>query len=388
MTRSPVNDFFSGHNASLAWCLFIVLAFGTIMVASASFAADHSAAVGDAFYHTRRHAIHIALSLFIATFIVLVPASTLIARGPSLLFLSIVLLFLVFIPELGKEVNNSRRWLNLGGLSVQPAEFVKLFLIIFVAHYIAHHHHTMPRRAMEFVKPIILTSLIAALIIRQPDFGTAVVVIAIALGMLFLAPVRRTHFLFLSLIVALALSGILMLEGYRVERVVAFMDPWQDRYDSGYQLIESLTAVANGGWLGVGLGDGIQKLSYIPEAHNDFILAVIAEELGFIGLLFVCVLFCLLLRSCFSIAQASHEQGYIAYAFYAYGVGIWIAVQFLINTSVTLGSLPTKGITLPFISAGGSSLMALLCAMALLMRIHYEVSTAAAQFQFARGYGD
>jgi len=386
MKRSITNDFFAGHNQSLCWCLFIVLAFGTVMVASASFVSEHNA-LGDTFSHARRHVMHIALSLVIATFIALVPASKIIKRGGLLAFLSIVLLILVFIPEIGKQVNNSRRWLNLGGFSVQPSEFVKLFLIIFMANYIGHHHDSMANKAMAFIKPLTLTSLIAALIIGQPDFGTAVVVIAIASGMLFLAPVRKTHFLLLSVVFVVVLSAILMLEGYRVERVLAFMDPWQDRYDSGYQLIESLTAVANGGWFGIGLGDGIQKLSYIPEAHNDFILAVVAEELGFVGLLFVCALFCFLVRSCFSIAHYSHAQGFVAYAFYAYGVAIWIAVQFLFNTAVTLGALPTKGITLPFISVGGSSLMALLCAMALLMRIHYEVSSTAQQPQFARGYG-
>ena len=371
------DDFFIGYNKSLSWYVGILLALGVVMVASASY----ELVDGDALHYTSRQLIYIVASLGLATILCFIPASVIFNRGGSLAFLSIILLLLVFLPIIGKEVKGSHRWLDFQFLTVQPAEFVKLFMIIFVADYIARHFTRIPTSWAEFVKPVIVGTIIAALLIIQPDYGTAVVILAIIFGMLFLAPVRLTHFLPLTFSCGVLLSFVMMAEPYRMQRILAFLNPWQDRYDSGFQLVESLIAVKNGGWFGVGLGDSIQKLSYLPEAHTDFILAIIAEELGIISVCILILLFCFLMRCCFSIAQKAYSRGFLAYTYYAYGVGIWIFVQFLINAGVVLGSLPTKGITLPFVSAGGSSLASLILAVALLMRINYEISVPTPQLR-------
>ena len=363
-------DFFIGYNKSLLWYIAILLALGVVMVASASF----GLVADDAFHYTRKQLIYIMGSLGLATVVCFIPASTIFNRGGSLALLSIILLLLVFLPIIGKEVKGSHRWLDFQIATVQPAEFVKLFMIIFAADYIARHFTRIPTDCMELVKPIAAVAVIAVLLIMQPDFGTAVVIIAIIFGMLFLSPVRIKHYLLSALVCGILLLASMGIASYRIQRLHIFTDPWQDRYGAGFQLIESLIAIKNGGWFGVGLGDSIQKLSYLPEAHTDFILAVIAEELGVVGICLLILFFCFLTRCCFLIAKKAYQRGFLAYTYYAYGVGIWIFVQFLINAGVVLGCLPTKGITLPFVSAGGSSLMALVAAIAILMRINYEVS--------------
>lgn len=364
-------DFFVDYNKSMLWYMAILLGLGVVMVSSASV----ELVAGDTLHYTIRKLVYIMLSLGLAAVICLVPASTIFSRGGSLAAISIILLLLVFLPLIGKEAKGSHRWLDFQFFTVQPAEFVKLFMIIFVADYIGRHFTKISTSPWEFLKPLAIGTVVAGLLIFQPDYGTAVVILAIMFGMLFLAPVRLMHFLPLALVCGVVLLLVMMIAPYRMERLLIFMDPWQDRYGAGFQLIESLIAIKNGGWFGVGLGNSIQKLSYLPEAHTDFILAIIAEELGIISLCLLILLFCFLTRCCFLIAQKAYKRDFLTYTFYAYGVGIWIFVQFLINAGVVLGFLPTKGITLPLVSAGGSSLMALIAAMAILMRINYEVST-------------
>ena len=377
------HTFLTDYNKSMLWYIGILLGLGVVMVASASF----ELVAGDSLHYTIRKVIYIMLSLGLAAAICLVPASTIFNRGGSLVFVSIILLLLVFLPVIGKEVNGSHRWLNFQFFTVQPAEFVKLFMIIFAADYIGRHFTRIPTHWLEFIKPLAVGTIVAGLLILQPDYGTAIVIITIMFGMLFLAPVRLRYFLPLTFVCGVALLLLMMIEPYRVERLLIFIDPWQDRYGIGFQLIESLIAIKNGGWFGVGLGDSIQKLSYLPEAHTDFILAIIAEELGIISICLLVLLFCFLTRCCFLIARKAYKRGFITYTFYAYGVGIWIFVQFLINAGVVLGGLPTKGITLPFVSAGGSSLIALILAVAILMRINYEVATSAFHSEDRMQYG-
>ena len=363
-------DFYDRYNRSLCWYIAILLGLGVVMVTSASV----DLVAGDAFHYTLKKPIYLMLSLGLAAIVWRMPATVIFNRGGSLVFLSIIILLLVFLPVIGKEVKGSHRWLDFQVFTVQPSEFVKLFMIIFVADYIARHYTRIPTGLWEFMKPIAVGTIISGLLIFQPDFGTAVVILAIMLGMLFLAPVRLIHFIPSVLVCGFILLLVMLWAEYRMQRVLIFADPWQDRYADGFQLIESLIAIKNGGWFGVGLGESIQKLSYLPEAHTDFIAAIITEELGIVGLCVLILLFCLLTRCCFLIAQRAYNRGFLAYTYYAYGVGIWIGVQFLINMGVVLGCLPTKGITLPFISAGGSSLIALVLAIALLMRINYETS--------------
>lgn len=363
------HDFFVDYNKSLSWCVAILLGIGVVMVASSSF----DMLADDAFHYTLRKLIYIMLSLGLAAVICFIPATKIFNRGGSLVFVSIILLLLVFLPIIGKEVKGSHRWLDFQLFTVQPAEFVKLFMIIFGADYIARHFTRMADNPLEFLKPTVAVAIVATLLMMQPDYGTAVVILAIILGMLFLSPVRLKHFLPFTFACGMVLLLLMTFASYRMQRILVFLDPWQDRYDTGFQLIESLLAIKNGGWFGVGLGNSIQKLSYLPEAHTDFILAIIAEELGVIGVCLLILLFLFLTRCCFLIAQKAYKQGFLNYAYYAYGVGIWISVQFLINAGVVLGCLPTKGITLPLVSAGGSSLTALVLAIAILMRINYEV---------------
>ena len=377
------HDFWINHNKSMLCYIAILLGLGVVMVASASF----ELVAGDMFHYTTKKLAYTLLSLVLATIICFIPVSTIFNRGGSLVFLSIIILLLVFLPVIGKEVKGSHRWLDFQFFTVQPSEFVKLFMIIFVADYIGRHFTRISTSLWEFAKPLLVATVIAGLLIMQPDYGTAVVIVAIMFGMLFLAPVRLRHFLLLVLLSGSILSGVMMAEPYRQDRILVFMDPWQDRYGTGFQLIESLIAIKNGGWFGVGLGESVQKLSYLPEAHTDFILAIIAEELGIISVCLLILLFCFLTRCCFLIAKKAYKQGFLTYTFYAYGVGIWIFVQFLINAGVVLGCLPTKGITLPFVSAGGSSLMALILAMAILMRINYEVSTSTYDIKSGGRYG-
>ena len=366
------HDFWIDHNKSMLCYVTTLLGLGVVMVASASF----ELVADDTFHYTTKKLSYIVLSLVLAAIICFIPVSTIFNRGGSLVFVSIIVLLLVFLPVIGKEVKGSHRWLDFQFFTVQPSEFVKLFMIIFVADYIGRHFTRISTSLWEFAKPLVVGTVVAGLLIIQPDYGTAVVILAIMLGMLFLAPVRLVHFLPLVLLSAYILFEVMMAEPYRQDRILVFMDPWQDRYGTGFQLIESLIAIKNGGWFGVGLGDSIQKLSYLPEAHTDFILAIIAEELGIISVCILILLFCFLTRCCFLIAKKAHKRGFLTYTFYAYGVGIWIFVQFLINAGVVLGCLPTKGITLPFVSAGGSSLIALILAVAILMRINYEISTS------------
>ena len=377
------HDFWIDHNKSMLCYIAILLGLGVVMVASASF----ELVAGDMFHYTTKKLAYIVLSLVLATIICFIPISTIFNRGGSLVFLSVIILLLVFLPVIGKEVKGSHRWLDFQFFTVQPSEFVKLFMIIFVADYIGRHFTRISTSLWEFAKPLLVATVIAGLLIIQPDYGTAVVIVAIMFGMLFLAPVRLRHFSLLALLSGSILFGVMMAEPYRQDRILVFMDPWQDRYGTGFQLIESLIAIKNGGWFGVGLGESVQKLSYLPEAHTDFILAIIAEELGIISVCLLILLFCFLTRCCFLIAKRAYKQGFLTYTFYAYGVGIWIFVQFLINAAVVLGCLPTKGITLPFVSAGGSSLMALILAVAILMRINYEISTSTYNIKSKARYG-
>ena len=384
MTSATIKyDFWVDYNKSILWYVAILLGLGVVMVSSVSF----ELVADDAFHYTIKQLSYIVLSMLLAAIICFVPAATIFNRGGSLVFVSIILLLLVFLPIVGKEVNGSHRWLDFQFFTVQPSEFVKLFMIIFVADYIGRHFTRIPTSPWEFAKPLVVGTAVAGLLVIQPDYGTAVVIVAIMFGMLFLAPVRLIPFLISAFASGLTLLGLMIIEPYRMQRLLVFMDPWQERYGSGFQLIESLIAIKNGGWFGVGLGDSIQKLSYLPEAHTDFILAIIAEELGIISVCLLILLFYFFTRCCFLIAHKAYRRGFLTYTFYAYGVGLWIFVQFLINAGVVLGCLPTKGITLPFVSAGGSSLMTLILAVAILMRINYEISTSAYHIKGKIRYG-
>ena len=278
----------------------------------------------------------------------------------------------MLIPGIGREVNGSIRWLVLGPVALQVSELAKLAVVIFLAGYLTTHQQEVRVAPRGFIKPMIIFSLMAFLLLLEPDFGATVVIFCTVLGMLFLAGVQLRYFLFLILISGLAFGSLAVLSPYRLQRLTTFLHPWANQYGSGYQLTQSHIAFGKGGWFGVGLGDSVQKLFYLPEAHTDFLFAVLGEELGLVGLLTVLLLFIIFISRGFKISSNEFKNKNYFPAYLAFGLSLWIGLQALINMGVNLGALPTKGLTLPFISYGGSSMLINCLVLGLLLRIDHE----------------
>jgi cell division protein FtsW len=281
------------------------------------------------------------------------------------------------MPGVGRNVNGSSRWLGFGPLTLQPSELVKLSAIVYLAGYVVRRRQEVRRSVWGFVKPLLVLGLIAFLLLLEPDFGTAVVVLTTSMGVLFLAGVRVWQFVVLLVPVVVGLMGLAVVAPYRLQRVLSFLDPWQDAFGKGYQLTQALIAFGRGEWLGVGLGGSVQKLHYLPEAHTDFLFAVLGEELGLVGVLLVIGLFAFVVWRAFDIANRAEQVGNPFAAYLAYGVALWIGLQALINIGVNMGILPTKGLTLPLMSYGGSSVMVTCVAVALLLRVAGELRLVA-----------
>jgi len=356
------------------WFLFAVftlLGLGIVMVGSSSLSiADRQ--FNQPFYFLIRQVFYVGLGLALAAIVVRVRLEYLQRSSGLLLILSMMLLALVLIPGVGHEVNGSARWLALGIFNLQPSEFVKLFVLIYLAGYLVRRSHEVRTAVGGFLKPMLILTLICTLLLAEPDFGAAAVMLAAAMGMMFLGGVRFWQFGVLIVCVALALATLIYTSPYRLERLTAFMNPWADPFASGFQLTQALIAFGRGEWFGVGLGNGIQKLFYLPEAHTDFLFAVMAEELGLIGSLFVIFLFGMIVVRAFVIGRRAERVGKMFEAYLAYGLGLWIGIQAFINIGVNMGVLPTKGLTLPFMSYGGSSLLVMCIVMALLIRVDFE----------------
>ncbi len=353
-------------------CLFAVLCvLGLIMVTSASMEfADRR--YDDALRFLKRQSLFILFASAVAAGVYLKPSAFWFRNSFYLLGACTALLIAVLIPDLGREVNGSRRWLDLVVLTVQPSEITKLAVIIFMADYIARRREELCTSFAGFLKPLALVLFLSLLIFFEPDYGVAVILVGVALAMLFLAG-AALHQLLLVLIAAGGLAAVAAIAApYRWARIMGFLDPWSDPFTSGYQLAQSLIAIGSGGWFGQGLGDGIQKLFYLPEAHTDFIFSVIAEELGFVGVCLVVIVYFGIVWRCFGVAGRAERRGLQAGAFFAYGTGIWLGAQAFVNIAVAAGLLPTKGITLPGISVGGSSLVTVFIALAIVQRIHHE----------------
>jgi len=348
-----------------------LLAIGLVMVTSASISvADRN--LSSPFYYMQRQAVFIVLGLAAAWLVYQVRLVHWEKSGMALLGLSLFLLIMVLLPGVGKEVNGSTRWISLGVFNLQVSEAVKLFLIIYVAGYLVRHGETVRTSIWGFIKPMLMIGLAAMLLLLEPDFGATVVIIGTVLGMMYLGGVRFLQFLtFLGLFGAAAVL-LIVSSPYRMERLTSFMNPWADPYDSGFQLTQSLIAIGTGGWFGTGLGGSVQKLFYLPESHTDFLFAVLSEELGFIGVCAVIALYSILFYRATRIALQAEKCGNRFAAYTAYGIGIWLAMQAVINMGVNMGMLPTKGLTLPLMSYGGSSLIICCMAIGLLLRIHYE----------------
>lgn len=354
----------------LGVALFL-LCLGLIMVGSASTSIAEKM-VNDPFHFFWRQLAYMTVGLLIAATVLRVPLEIWEKSGLTLILLSILLLMLVFVPGLGREVNGSQRWIMLGPLSLQVSELVKLFSVIYLAGYLVRHHGEVRSRVMGFMRPLVLLTLLGLLLLLEPDYGAVVVLFLTAFGMMWLGGVRLSQFILLLLSLTGALALLALTSPYRLQRLTTFLNPWADPYDSGFQLTQALIAFGRGEWLGVGLGSSIQKLFYLPEAHTDFLFAVMAEELGLLMVVLVVLAYLFLVFKALSIGRRAEKREQPFSGYVAYGIGIWIGLQAFINIGVNMGVLPTKGLTLPLMSYGGSSLLVMCVAVALLLRIDYE----------------
>jgi len=358
----------------LLWSALALLLLGMVMVYSASIAmAEGSRFTGhQSAYFLVRHGVFVAIGLIAAVVVFQVPVRVWQQGAPWLFVIGVALLVLVLIPHVGREVNGARRWLSLGPVNLQPSELMKVFAVLYAADYTVRKLADMGSFRRGFVPMALVMTLIGGLLLREPDFGAFVVIICIAMGILFLGGINARLFSILSVFLALAFVVMIWSSPYRRERIFGFMDPWADSLGKGYQLSHALIAFGRGEWLGVGLGGSVEKLFYLPEAHTDFLLAVIAEELGLIGVLVVITLFALVVQRAFAIGRQALLLERVYSGLVAQGIGIWLGVQSFINMGVNMGLLPTKGLTLPLMSFGGSGIFANCVALAILLRVDWE----------------
>jgi len=357
-----------------AWLLapvLLLLAAGLVMVGSSSIAIAESHGFSTNYYLVR-HLIYILLGLVLALAFRGIPVAFLEKISRPLLWLSALALLLVFIPGLGHSVNGSARWVTFGFVNFQVVEAVKVMVIIYMAGYLVRKANPIRTRFFDTLKPLLLAAMLTGLLLVQPDLGSAAVITAIVGGMVWLAGAAWRHLAILALLAA-PVFGVAAMEPYRLKRIISFMNPWADPYDSGFQLTQALIAVGRGELFGVGLGASIQKLFYLPEAHTDFIFAVLAEEFGLFGVTLVLTLFMLLVTRIMVIGLVAHRAGRPFAGNVAYGIGLWIGLQALVSMGVNLGVLPTKGLTLPLISSGGSSVLMTMLALGIVFRIRYEL---------------
>lgn len=356
------------------WLILLIatlVGLGLLMVASASImVSDHQ--LHQPFYFFYKQLIFLLIGIALGSIIVQFDMATWEKMSGPLLVTVMVFLALVLIPGIGHSVNGSMRWIGIGPIGVQVSETAKFAVVIYIASYLVRKQQEISTTFMGFVKPMALLSVIALLILREPDFGATVVIMITALGLMFLGGMQVRHFILLLIVVLVAFAVLAISEPYRMKRLTSFLNPWENPFSNGYQLTQALIAFGRGGWWGVGLGKSMQKLFYLPEAHTDFLFAVIAEELGLIGVIVVITLFTLLVLRILQIGRQAQKLGHHFSGFVAYGFGFWIAIQFMVSIGVNSGILPTKGLTLPLMSYGGSSMLITCTVFAVLLRIDYE----------------
>ena len=370
--RAPTR--FTEVDEGLLWLIALILLTGLVMVYSSSIAfAEGSKFTGyRAEFFLVRHAASIGIGVIAAWIAFQVPVAVW-QRSALPLFLSgVALLVLVLIPGIGRSVNGAQRWISLGFMTVQPSEFMKLFAILYAADYTVRKAAVMHSFKQGFMPMALAMVFVGWLLLRQPDLGAFAVIVVVAVGVLFLGGMNARLFFGLLLFLLAAFALLIMFSEYRRQRIIGFMDPWSDAYGKGYQLSHALIAFGRGEWFGVGLGRSLEKLFYLPEAHTDFLLAVIAEELGFIGVITIILMFVWLMRRAFEIGRQALVLERTFAALVAQGVALWIGVQTLINMGVNMGVLPTKGLTLPLMSFGGSGILVNCIALAVLVRIDFE----------------
>jgi cell division protein FtsW len=352
--------------------VFTLLLGGFVILASASITISDNA-VGQPFFYVERQLIAAAIGVVTGLACLFVPMRVWQSLGPFLLLAGLVLMCLVLVPGIGYEVNGARRWVRFGVINLQVSEPARLCVLVYLAGYVVRQQKALREQFVGFLRPMLILSLCCALLLAEPDFGAAIVLLATALVILFVAGARIRDFLIFFSAALVAMVSLTITSTYRMKRLTGFLDPWADPYDSGFQLTQSLIAIGRGEWFGVGLGGGVQKLFYLPEAHTDFVFAVFAEEFGLLGSFVMIALFLALLWRVFKLAMRAANSERFFEAYLAIGLGTWLGLQAFINVGVNMGLLPTKGLTLPLISYGRSSLIVTMVAVALLLRIHHEL---------------
>ena len=386
LTLSLSGETFKGDGLRLLAAVMGLLAVGVIAVGSAS-VEYASQEFGGPFALVARYGFHMALGLLVGIVVYRVPMATWQRTGWMWFLIGLVLLIVVLIPGIGRTVNGARRWISLGPLTLQASEFVKLFVIVYLAGYLVRRHDEVRSRWSGFVKPMAVVFLVTLFLMLEPDFGATVVTAGTAFGLVFLAGVKLGQFLLVILSCVAAMGMLVVLEPYRMKRFTAFVNPWEDQFGSGYQLVQSLIAFGRGEWFGVGIGNSVQKQFYLPEAHTDFVFAIWAEEFGAVGAFLVIALFGLLVVSILRIGRRAERKNNLFSAFVAYGIALLMSAQVFINIGVNVGLLPTKGLTLPFLSYGGSSLIVCMMLMAMVLRIDSETRAAGANASGGKANG-
>jgi len=368
--RAPLADYDQG----LVWVTLLLLGVGLVMVYSSSIAiAEGSRFSGyQPTYYLLRHGLFVAVSIAAAVAVFQVPLRLWQQAAPLLFLFCGALLVLVLFPGIGREVNGSQRWISLHFATLQPSELMKLAVVLYAADYTVRKAAHMDSLRKGFLPMFVVMLVVGWLLLREPDFGAFVVITVIAMGILFLGGMNWRLFAGLFMLLLAGFVLLIVTSPYRLQRIVGFMDPWADAYGRGYQLSHALIAFGRGEWLGVGLGASVEKLFYLPEAHTDFLLAVIAEELGFLGVAAIIAGFAWIVLRAFVIGRRATSLERYFPALVAQGIGLWIGVQAIINIGVNTGMLPTKGLTLPLVSFGGTALVSICCAIAILLRVDWE----------------
>jgi len=352
-----------------------LLLIGLVMVASASIGIAEKE-TGHAFYYFQRQFVYVLAGLAAALLGVGVPTRVWDKCSIYLLVGAFLLLLLVLVPGIGALVNGSRRWVRLGIMNFQISELARVMLLTYVASYAARRAQELRSSFAGFLKPVGVLAAAALLLLLEPDFGAATVLMATGLAILFLAGVRLHHLLVPIVLGVSSMGALAVTSSYRLRRLIAFRNPWEDPFDSGFQLVQSLIAIGRGEWFGVGLGSSVQKLFYLPESHTDFVFAVLAEEFGFLGVAVVIGLFALLVGRALRISRAAAAAGLTFQSYLAAAVGVWLGLQAFVNIGVNMGLLPTKGLTLPLLSYGGSSMVITLGWIGVLLRINHETQAS------------
>jgi cell division protein FtsW len=355
---------------TLLLTVMLLVAYGFVMISSASMPVSERMH-GNNYHFIFRHGVYIILGLIAAIVTVQLPMDKWHKYNGFLLAFSIALLIVVLI--VGRTVNGATRWIVVGPITIQAAEPAKLFFFAYLASYLVRKHEEVMENFKGFIKPLLVFFVAALLLLKQPDLGTVVVMFITTLSLLFLAGAKLWQFFALIITGVSALTILIWIEPYRMARVTSFMDPWEDPYGKGYQLTQSLMAYARGDWTGQGLGNSVQKLAYLPEAHTDFVMAVLAEEMGLIGVLAILALLLVVVYKAMLIGQKALQKGRAFEGYFAMSIGVWFSFQTMVNVGASAGMLPTKGLTFPLVSYGGSSLIVMFVAVAVLLRIDHEL---------------